>query len=260
MDNRERNQKAAEKQQHVKAVEEKVTSTVAEVSQAPLQQQIDALTKRNREYVYRLRKALTAGGMSETEQNTKLQALLPEILMAQQKGQPANQLFGPPVAKADSIINAPKPPKVVKLWMKMVDSTLLFGVFMFALAAISLFTNKNVNPNQLRSFGIVNLIIIALIAGVGFTWLQEKISAPKAKRLPMWQLIILSALVVIGMFVLVSVSAMLPPVINPVLPAVADVIILAVLFGVRYLFRRKYGVTGGMFSTPRPTTDNRSKS
>jgi uncharacterized membrane-anchored protein len=40
-------------------------------------------------------------------------------------------------------------------------------------------------------------------------------------------------------------------VINPVLPAVADIVIAAAAYGVRYLFRKHYNIVGSAFA-PRP--------
>ncbi|MFD1672419.1 DUF1129 domain-containing protein [Agrilactobacillus yilanensis] len=256
MDNRERNAAAAEHQKHAKAVQEKKEVTIQKALDGSLDEQFAALTKRNREYVFRFRKALSDGGMPEEKQVATLEKILPEIIVAQHKGQPATQLYGPPVAKANSIVNAPEPPKKLTFWVKALDSILLFAIFMFAFAALSMYTAKNRDPQQLKSFGLLSLILITTVAGGGLAFVQEKISAPKEQRLAIWKLILLFVGIMAAMFLLVSVGLILPDVINPVLPAVVDIVVAVALFGIRFYIRRRYGIKGNIFG---PTGAPRNK-
>lgn len=248
MDNRERNAKATEKQQHAKEVQEKVANVALNAVNAPIETQMAALTKRNSEYVFRLRKALTDGDMSEAEQVALLQKLLPEVIVAQHKGQPANQLYGPPIAKANEILHAPKPVKPISMWLKAVDSMMIFAVFMFALAALTVFTTKAKDVSQMKSFGVLSMLLLVIVAGGGLAIVQDKISQPKEKRMAIWKMVLLFAGIMIAMFLLVSVTVFIPSVINPVLPGAADVAVAVVIFGLRYLLRRRYGIKGNLFA------------
>lgn len=247
MDNREKNAQATEKQKHAKAVQEKHEAAIQEALDGSLEAQFQALTKRNREYIFRLTKALSEGGLAEEKQNEILKQLLPEIIVAQHKGQPANQLYGPPVAKANSIVNAPEPPKKIGFWIKALDSILLFAVFMFAFAALSMYTAKTKDPQQMKSFGLLSLILIVVVAGGGLAFVQDKLAQPKEQRMKIWKLVGIFILIMAAMFLLVSVGLILPSVINPVLPGAADIVLAVAFFGVRFYIRRRYGIKGSIF-------------
>lgn len=247
MDNREKNAQAADKQKHAKEIQEKHEASIQEALSGSLETQFEALTKRNREYVFRFRKALEEGGMSNDAQTETLEKLLPEIIVAQHKGQPATQLYGPPVAKANSIVNAPKPPKKLTFWVKALDSILLFAIFMLAFAALSMYTAKTKDPQQMKSFGLLSLILIVVVAGGGLAFVQDKVAQPKEKRMAIWKLIGIFILIMAAMFLLVSVGLILPDAINPVLPGIADIILAALMFGARFLLRRRYGIKGNIF-------------
>lgn len=254
MDNREKNAQAAEKQKHAKAVQAKHEAAIQQALAGPLESQFEALTKRNREYIFRLTKALGEGGYSEAKQTEVLQKLLPEIIVAQHKGQPANQLYGPPVAKANSLVNAPEPPKKLGFWVKALDSILLFAVFMFAFAALSMYTAKTKDPQQMKSFGVLSLILIVVVAGGGLAFVQDKISQPKEQRMKIWKLIGIFLLIMVAMFLLVSIGLVLPSVINPVLPGIVDIILAVAFFGIRFYIRRRYGIKGSIFAGTNTTT------
>ena len=90
---------AASKNAHVKQV--RPASTVPEM--------IEQLTKKNDEYVFKLRRELKDGGMSATDEETLLKTMLPEMITAQRQGKPATQLYGPVTVKANEILHTPKP-------------------------------------------------------------------------------------------------------------------------------------------------------
>jgi uncharacterized membrane-anchored protein len=252
VDNRQKNAKAAKQQQQARAQAKKAEKTLAQISDTDLDQQIADLTKRNNEYVFRLRKALTEGGMSQDKQVSVLKELVPQIMAAQVKGQPANQLFGPPLAKANSLINAPKPAKKVPMWAKMVDSMGLFAVFMFAFGALSLFTSKPSQKGQLQSFGLLSLLLIAIVAGAGLSLIQEMMAQPKGKRRPWWQIVLIGIVVFLAMLAMVSLGVFIPRVINPVLSGPVYAIIAALIYGGRWYFRKQFGITGNVFGPATP--------
>ncbi|KMO59206.1 membrane protein, partial [Lacticaseibacillus rhamnosus] len=66
---------AASKNAHVKQV--RPASTVPEM--------IEQLTKKNDEYVFKLRRELKDGGMSATDEETLLKTMLPEMITAQRQ-------------------------------------------------------------------------------------------------------------------------------------------------------------------------------
>lgn len=210
------------------------------------------LSNKNSDYVFRLQKELILQGkMSSDKAEEEVNALLPEIVVAQRHGQPANGLYmASPKLKAQEMLQPPDPAKIVHpFWQRAVDGALLYMVIFLGIFGVMYMFTPNIKSNS--QMGIITLLSTGALMGVFMTKYNDWIMPTPGKKakLPFGRMIvgILVLLVIlmawVWLFTLPGLRFL-----NPVLPGVADVIIAAVLFGARYLFRKQYKITGSTFA------------
>ncbi|WP_201346677.1 DUF1129 domain-containing protein, partial [Lactobacillus nasalidis] len=216
------------------------------IKQADPKELRSKLSNKNRDYIYRLKKELLAGGLSEADADAKIDGLLPEIYDAQIKGQPAHVLFGAaPKLKASQILNPVVKPEKVPDKLVALDGALFYTAMLTALFGIlQLFTSNNKSTSS--GSGILTLIIMGLAMGWYFTkynsWMQPD---PKTGK-PAWGKVIWGLIGSLAIIMLIVFVLSLPAlsVINPVLPGWADLLVAAAAYGIRWLVRRHYGIEG----------------
>lgn len=217
------------------------------------------LTNKNSDYVFRLQKELEKqGNMSAEDAHAKVDEMLPEIIVAQRHGQPANGLYmASPKIKANEIIHPHQKPKTMfdfPFWQRAVDSvTLWVAIFFGFYGILALFNTKNVQSQN----GVLTIISTGILFGIFITksneWSIPRYDENGRRQKPNWFKIILSSvLAIVGLMLwlaLVSLPAL--RVINPTLPPVVYLILAAACYGGHYLFRKHYGITGSAFA-PNP--------
>lgn len=207
------------------------------------------LTKRNEQYLFDLKKALQAANLSEEDQVVVFHDILSELIPAQKKGHTARQLFGTVSEKTQDILTKPVQQKKSKPWEMWLDDTLLmFSVFALATGALGLFS-KNAS-----SYGIISLIGIAASGGYVFYLLYKNIyqysipGADQSKKPSTLKTFGVLALGFLGWFVVISIVTLIPPTINIPLPPIVTVALGAIVFGIRYWLRKKYGFRGSLMA------------
>lgn len=154
------------------------------------------LSKKNDEYVFKLRRILTDHQWSEQRQKTLLADLLPEILSAQHQGKPATQLYGPVTEKANSLIHQPKKRKKVPFWLNGLDLGLFFTSMFGLVYGITAFFNRNKSLKTTGN-GLASLLIMALIAGFAFAYYNDWSTQKKDERRKTWQVMVLMVMVIL---------------------------------------------------------------
>lgn len=209
------------------------------------------LSNKNQDYVFRLQKELEKqGNLSSDEASQKVNKLLPEILVAQRHGQPANSLFmASPIVKADKILHPVVKPKTLDdlpFWQRGVDNALFWlAIFMGMYGLLGLFNTKQLNSQN----GVLTITVVGILFGLMTSKYNEWIMPQGAKGKIKWGRAILSlGGLVVALFVIITLLT-LPGirVINPVLPGIVYIIIAAIAYGIRYFFRKKYNITGSAF-------------
>ncbi len=207
------------------------------------------LTKRNQQYIFDLNKALDAANLSEEEKVQALHEMLPVLVQEQKGGRTARQLYGTVSERTEAILAEPtKAEETTKPVLMWVDNTLLIlGVFGVMMGIVGLFSSKNT-----QVYGIVTLILMAMVGGWVFylmykyMYQYERPGADKSKRPKLWK----SILILIGSFfvwtAVISLSALLPSVINPVLDPFVLVIIGGAALLLRYYLKKKYNIIGSL--------------
>ena len=214
------------------------------------------LSNKNSDYVFRLQKELVLQGkMDSNKAAEEVDKLLPEIVIAQRHGQPANGLYmASPKIKAQEMLHQKDEVEIDHpFWQRAVDGALLYMVFFIGIFGVmALFTPNTKDNGQM---GIITLASTGALMGLFMTKYNDWIMpvAGRRKKLPFGRMILgiiglLAALMVwIWLFSLPGLR-----VVNPVLPGGVDIVIAAVILGIRYLFRKQYKITGSVFApTPR---------
>ncbi|MFD1392369.1 DUF1129 domain-containing protein [Lacticaseibacillus jixianensis] len=205
------------------------------------------LSKKNDEYVFKLRRILTDHQWSEQRQKTLLADLLPEILSAQHQGKPATQLYGPVTEKANSLIHQPKKRKKVPFWLNGLDLGLFFTSMFGLVYGITAFFNRNKSLKTTGN-GLPSLLIMALIAGFAFAYYNDWSTQKKDERRKTWQVMVVMVMVIlVGSWAAGAIGMIKSPITAP-MQWPAYLILAVVTYGAHYLLKRRYhlrGVLGG---------------
>lgn len=146
------------------------------------------------------------------------------------------------------MLHPDKKPVATPFWQLAIDGALMYlAIFVGLFGIVALFETKKQPANS--QMGILTLASVGIVMGIGMVKYNDWIMPKNGKR-QSWAKIILGMIaVVVVLFVwiwLLSLPALKP--INPVLPVEVDIIIAAIAFGARYLFRRYYKITGSPFA------------
>lgn len=240
---------------------EKREDALRQMSPAELRKR---LSNKNEDYVFHLQKELERqGNMTPEAAENKVDGLLADIVIAQRHGQPANDLYlASPRIKADQILHPhPKSESTNVMdkpfWQRAVDSVLLWlMIFMGFYGLLGVFNTKLNNNYQ---NGLMTIIVVSAIMGVFLAKYNEWVTpvANGRARIPWPRIIGASiAFVVVAVAIMWILTQPFAHVINPILPGWVYLVLAALLFGARYLFRRYYHIKGSAFA-PSPYQNQR---
>lgn len=206
------------------------------------------LSNKNQDYVFRLEKELQRqGSMSREEAVAMTDGLLSEIIIAQRHGQPANGLYmAAPQIKAEQMLHPDKKPVKTPFWQLAIDGALLYlAIFVGLFGIIALFETKQPQNSQM---GILTLASVGIVMGIFMVKYNDWVMPKNDKKLS-WSRLILNGLALAAVLFIWIWLLSLPGVsaINPVLPGGVDIAIAVVAYGIRYLFRKYYHITGSPF-------------
>ncbi|MEJ6347767.1 DUF1129 family protein [Holzapfeliella sp. He02] len=224
------------------------------VDHAALRQE---LTKRNAEYVYRVEKFLQGQQLTTEQAEQKVNDHLEEMIQEQRKGRPANKVYGSASQFANQLLNKKAKPEGATYadypyWQLAVDSGLFYAVmFSVLLGIMTLFTANRPAASQ---FGVLSVLMIAILFGVMMPYYNIMMQKPKSERPKWWKLLLYFIIVIVIYMGLTSATMYLPPVINPTPSGLGFIILAAVLFAVRYGFRKYYNIK---YSPLNPTNAGR---
>lgn len=219
---------AASKNAHVKQV--RPASTVPEM--------IEQLTKKNDEYVFKLRRELKDGGMSATDEETLLKTMLPEMITAQRQGKPATQLYGPVTVKANEILHTPKPEPKKPMWLLIVDQSLFFiAILAVMYGALAYFNPKTQNT---ATSGFLSLLLLSFMAGIFFVYYADWMQKDKKERRSAWLVLGGGVLLVVAVTFLSSALALLNTPLTQPMPWFANIIVGVVAYGIHWVLQHRY--------------------
>lgn len=228
-----------------KQKQEETATVVVDVDQL-----LTELSKKNEEYVFKLRRILTDNGYSEDKQRDVLANLLPQMVDEQHKGKPATQLYGPVTEKANSIINAPKPVKKAPFWLSSIDLSLFFMAIFAAIYGLMIFFNANKSQ---AGTGLMSLAIMSIMAGVVFAYFNQWQTQPKDKRpRTVWVLLIGILVVLAGSFLSSALALIKSPLTQPT-NWIAYAVVAVVTYGIHFWLKRQYHLPSVFTQQPAPS-------
>ncbi|WEV51336.1 DUF1129 family protein [Lactobacillus sp. ESL0731] len=213
------------------------------------------LSNKNSDYVFRLQKELELQGkLSQAEAASKVDEILPQLVVAQHHGQPASTYYNmaPKLKAADMLKPKVRTPADIPFWQYAVDSALLYiAIFVGLFGVIALFQTNQKASAQSSQMGILTLLVVGAMMGVFMTKYNEWVIPAQTgnKKIPWTKLILGMVAMLAILFVLIWVLS-IPAlrIINPVLSGFANIIVAAVAYGLRWLFRRHYQIIGSVFT------------
>lgn len=205
----------------------------------------EKLTKRNQQYIFDLKKSLTAANLTEEEKTLALHEILPQLVDGQKTGKTARQLFGTVSECTQNILEKPTPQQEVKPWMEWLDNSLLLLGVLALMGGLMPMLSKGATT----TYGLLTLFFASMAGGLAFylinryVYQYERPGVAKEDRPSFIKKAGILMGAVVMWIVVFTAAAMLPPVINPMLPPIYTMVIGAAAFGVRYLFKKKFNIT-----------------
>ena len=212
---------------------------------------ITQLTSKNSDYIHSVTRQLMLAGKTDEQVKTILADIVPQILEAQRDDKTARSLFGTPTTFVSSYTTADKKQKEAVVytdnaWLNWLDSVLLVFSLLAGVNGLTSLFQKGAS-----GYGLTALILSSLAGGAAlFTIanLQTAQRNPNAKKRFRGYYM----LMMIASFVLwfgVTYGALLLPVsLNPQFPGAYLIVAAVVVFGIRYLLRRRYHIRPSLFS------------
>ena len=204
---------------------------------------IEAVTAKNKEYVHAVTKQLLLVGKSDEEGKTILNDLLPQIIEAQNTNILARKLLGSPTEfvaqyRPKGTTNQKSTDKnsndsPVLMWL---DSTLLFFGLIYLMTGIM----GIVNPKGTQIYGLITSLIMAALAGLVMYMIYKFYYAQtEGKRKWNWKNLLLIVVVIIIWSGFSVFSAMIPRAFNPTFNPYVTMVIAVLVLGAKYLLKRQ---------------------
>ncbi|MGX6979290.1 DUF1129 domain-containing protein [Vagococcus elongatus] len=211
----------------------------------------EQLTKRNQQYIFDLKKALDLASLTEEKKVFALSEMLPLLVEGQKTGQTARQLFGTVSERTEYILAAPEPTKKMEFTELWLDNSLMLLGFLGLISGVMPLISKTSSAQQ---YGILTLLIGSFTGGAAFyfigkyVYLSNGTADANAKKPGMLKSMFLMAGIILGWMVVFMGTIFIPLQVNPILDPVFYVIIGGGAFLIRWYIRKKYNITGSMFT------------
>ncbi|KZK38127.1 DUF1129 domain-containing protein [uncultured Lactococcus sp.] len=214
---------------------------------------IEELTAKNKEYIHSVTKQLILVGKSDEEVKAILNDILPQIIEGQKSGIIARKLLGAPTEFVQQyqpkVADKPVSEKNENPGLMWLDSSLLFLGFISLLNGVmALFTSNS------PVYGFVTVILSAAVAGLVMYLMYRFFYRPKADGVRQkwnWKGFLATTLSVLLWIAVTIFSGLLPVSINVQLPALALIIVGVVALGLRWLLKRQFNIQSALVAQPR---------
>lgn len=229
----------------------KETPTVEEVTidekKAQNEALIEQLTNKNTSYIVKLNRQLKNRGWDDDQVTEVLYSMLPTIVEQQANHITAKKLYGTVTEQADHLTAGPNRKNNVveksEPWKLYIDGALLLGGLLAVINGVfQLFGNgQTQNP-----MGAATLFINFLLAG-GAMLVIGKYAPEPGKKGGFMKYILASTLTMLVWMLFFSVgAALIPRVINPVVPPMVSIGIGVLAIIGKYFFKRAFNVQGSL--------------
>lgn len=232
----------------IDTVKQVTVSTLKGVSQTIF----DRLTKKNQQYLLSVAKQLEADNLDTSASSAVFTEIAETLIQGQKTGQTAKHLYGTPTECANIIRDqhfpkevkkedVPSAPKYIAL-----DGSLLLGSIYTLMTGVSMMNTRIENVGV----GLLTLIVNYIVAGFAMLLIARNLpnpDAPKGEK-GYFRYFGMATLAMLSWVAAVSLTtAFIPPVINPLLPASALIIIGGITLVARFYIKKRFNIKGGVF-------------
>ena len=218
--------------------------------QKPVAHKKQTLTKRNEDFMFRLRKELKDSKLNDEQRQTAIIDTETKLLAGQKTGKTAKQLFGTPTQRLTELVEGPKKEKIEaqnnNYWLRALDNALIFVALFAAMYGIMMAMQPKTIEQAPGPAGVLSIILTSAMGGLGISYIY-KIMAKQKKRPSIWKQGGITIVAVILWMIFYTSFAMLPKIINPILPIYGYISLAIATFALRWYLRRKFQITGGPF-------------
>lgn len=204
------------------------------------------LNNKNQDYIFQLNSRLDELDYDPKKREYVFNAMLHEMITAQEDSIPAKRIYGTVTEQAGNILgkNVDLPEEEQEkspTWMLYMDGALLMGGLFGVVNGISAWTSAE------SQVGLFQVIINFLIGGLAVLVLTKY--APKQGQTKGLLKYIVATIAVMFFWVIIItfVLALIPPVLNPIIPGPVIVGIAAVALLARWYLKRKLDIQGTIF-------------
>lgn len=217
-----------------------------------MENEIEELTAKNREYFHAITKQLMLSGKSDEEVKTILNEVLPQIIEGQKTDTPARKLLGTPTefvakytpkaASKDTKTDKNTNENPVLMWL---DGTLLFFGVIYLMSGILGFFSKNS-----QVYGLLTAFVMAALAGLVMYLIYRYYYKQEAgKRKWNWKSLLLIVVIILVWSGFSMFSLYLPRIINPVFNPIVTLVIGVLSLVVKYLLKRQFHTRSALAPT-----------
>ncbi|MCI7240124.1 DUF1129 domain-containing protein [Aerococcus suis] len=208
------------------------------------------LTNKNNAFMHQLNKEMAHRDF-DGEWLEKENEMLHELVAHQTSGVTAKHLYGTPRGYADKLENGDydnaTPQESAPFWQYVVEGGLLIGgVFALINGIIMLFGN---GTEGAQSAGVITMLLNFVIGGFAMAVItknQPDVNQPKGER-GMGRYLLSAVGVMVLWIFFISMTQLLPPAINPVMPPFIYIALGVIALAGRWWFKKAHGITGTLF-------------
>ncbi|WP_155287345.1 DUF1129 domain-containing protein [Lacticaseibacillus zhaodongensis] len=196
------------------------------------------LTKKNADYVFKLRKFLKDNGADDEKEQEILGEFLPKIVEEQKSGKPANQVYGSPSVLANNLLHAPKPKQHHNFWLETLDLGLSFlAIFAVIYGAMHYFAK---NASQESSGGLLSLVLMSFVASFVFNYYNRWTLMDKEKRPNLFLIIIAGMAIIVVVSIVSTWLTSVNTIVTAPLPPIGQFIVAAAAYAGHFFLKRIY--------------------
>lgn len=209
-----------------------------------MSQDLTQLTKKNQEFIHIATKELIKAGKTDAEIHELLAGILPNIIEHQKEGATARSLYGSPTAWVASLsqpVPEEKPAQNESPFLMWLDTSLLILAFFAVIQGV-----VSSLSNSPEIYGATTIIASSMVGGLVFYAMYRYVyrftGQDRAMRPPFWKVFLILTACTLLWIMAFSVTALLPSVINPVLPNLGLIFLGGAAYAAHYLLSKKYNI------------------
>ncbi|MFC6463599.1 DUF1129 domain-containing protein [Marinilactibacillus sp. GCM10026970] len=209
----------------------------------------EQLTNKNSEYMLKLNRSLDERGVSEERKTLIFNDMLKNIVEQQDHHLTARKIYGTVTDQANYLTENPtssEQKEVVRSepWKLYIDGGLLLGGMFAILSGISGMFGRG--DNQAVGMQLMVLILNFVLGGFAFMIITKYAPVPGEKG-GFIKYILATVLAMMGFVLFISLGALIPEAINPVIPSPITLVIGVVAIAAKWYLKRRLNIQGTMF-------------